>query len=131
MVPIHPTLIELGFLDFVKKRRGRRTVRLFPEVVNEDASMISDTMSKIFSRILTKLKLKTKKDVFHSFRHTFKDACRNNGVPEEKSKALMGHEQEGESARYGDGFYLKTLAAEMAKVDYPGLDLSHLQAFER
>ena len=125
-VPLHPQLIEFGFLDFVKARRKGRHVRLFHELVNEADDMLSNKMSKQFGYWLDQTGIEADGDVFHSFRHTFKDACRNSGVPEEISKSLMGHEQEGMSARYGDGFYLKTLAAEVARIGYPGLDLSHL-----
>jgi len=39
--------------------------------------------------------------VFHSFRHTFKDALRNSGVDEALSDALTGHSSSSVGRHYG------------------------------
>ena len=47
-------------------------------------------------------------------------------VKQEVRGALQGHGENGVSAQYGTGVYRKTLNEAMQKVDYEGLDLSHL-----
>ena len=63
--------------------------------------------------------------VFHSFRHTFKEACRVAGVGEEVHDALTGHSGGGVGRTYGT-VPLEVKAREIAKVNYPDLDLSSL-----
>ncbi len=47
-------------------------------------------------------------------------------VKQEVRDALQGHGENGVSAQYGTGVYRKTLDEAMKKVEYMGLDLSHL-----
>jgi integrase len=61
--------------------------------------------------------------VFHSFRHTFKCACRRAGISEEVHDALTGHRNGSVGRSYGLGVPLTVLAEAMAKVGYPGLEL--------
>ena len=64
---------------------------------------------------------------FHSLRHGFRDALREAGVPIDATRALGGWARSGGiEERYGQGTRAATLAHWMAKVDFPGLDLSPL-----
>ncbi len=47
-------------------------------------------------------------------------------VKQEVRDALQGHGENGVSAQYGTGIYRMTLGEAMKKVEYMGLDLSHL-----
>ena len=47
-------------------------------------------------------------------------------VKQEVRDAFQGHGENGVSAGYGTGVYRKTLDEAMKKVEYMGLDLSHL-----
>ena len=70
----------------------------------------------------TRAKVTDPRKVFHSFRHTFKDACRAAGVPEEVHDALTGHAGGSVGRSYGsDGVPLKIKAAELEKISYPGV----------
>jgi integrase len=118
-VPVHPTLIELGFLDFVADARARGGGRLF--------DVISTSYSKKFGRFRRALGV-TGRDVgFHSFRHNVADRLRNAGVELEMRNAILGHAQSAMGARYGAGFSVAVLRAAIRKIDYD-LDLSHLRA---
>jgi predicted secreted Zn-dependent protease len=55
--------------------------------------------------------------------HAFKDACRPAGMNEEVHDALTGHSNGGVGRSYGRGGPVVGLAAAMAYVAYPGLDL--------
>ena len=71
---------------------------------------------------------------FHSFRHTFKRACRKAGLAEEIHHALTGHSGGGVGRAYGRerradgsldrGISLSRLQDEINKVAYPGLDVA-------
>ena len=83
-IPIHNTLIRLGFLDYVRMCSGK----LFDETGN--------AVSRAFIRYLVELGIKKDGDrgmVFHSFRDTFNNRLAEPGalVPERLRYALMGH----------------------------------------
>jgi integrase len=71
---------------------------------------------------------------FHSFRHTFKRACREAGLSEEIHHALTGHSGGGVGRRYGRerradgsldrGISLQRLQREINKISYRDLPLS-------
>lgn len=69
---------------------------------------------------------------FHSFRHQFRDATRAARLSVESVARLAGWEagdpnQQRQVFQYGGGQQLlRMLAEDIAKVKYPGLDLSHL-----
>jgi len=60
-----------------------------------------------------------KQKVFHSFRHTVKDAFREAEVPKDLFDALQGHAAGDVSAGYGQGYSLRRLADAMEKLAYP------------
>ncbi|MEX0923708.1 MAG: site-specific integrase [Rhodovibrionaceae bacterium] len=125
-IPLHPTLIFLGLLDHVQLRRDEGPTRFFPDLHMGEDSYYSSPFSKHFSRVLSAAGVKRRKNAFHSFRHSFEDACRNSGISKEVMDALQGHGERGKAARYGRGYMLETLAGAMERLHYRNLDLSHL-----
>lgn len=127
-LPIHQSLVDMGFLKHIEARKARNELRLFPDAKIDAEGRYSNTFSKFFNdRFLKAIKVKAPKKVFYSFRHNFKDACRQCDVRQEHTEALMGHAPSGMATVYGSGeFPIELLAREMAKVAYRGLDLSHL-----
>ena len=88
----------------------------------------NQSFSQLFERILARAGIEKidalgHKLIAHSFRHTFKDACRAEGIENVISDALQGHSSGTVSGTYGTGYPLPVLAAAMAKVQYPGLAL--------
>jgi hypothetical protein len=62
--------------------------------------------------------------VFHSFRHTFKDLCRDALIPRDLHHALTGHARNKDEKKnvgddYGKGFALETKLAQMRKIKLP------------
>lgn len=128
-IPIHKTLVDLGFLAFVEHQRKLKHQRLFPEMPADDNGYYSTYYSRKFRNTLKALGLKHPKNAFHSFRHSFKDACLNSRIPGEFADVLGGWAGSG-MRRYGTGLAdLPILQEEMAKLTYRGLDLSHLRPF--
>jgi integrase len=130
LVPIHPDLDRLGFIDHVQRLRDRGQTRLFPEIKAGAGGYLSENVSKWFGRFLRftfgKKAAKAAGLTFHSFRHTMKDALRAAGVDERIQDWLLGHENDHVSSHYGKGYEPPRLFVEISKVNYPGLDLSAL-----
>ncbi|NOX41603.1 MAG: site-specific integrase [Alphaproteobacteria bacterium] len=127
--PLHPVPLKLGFLSFVSQRRQRGPGLLFAGLKRGNYGYYSDAMTKNFSAYLKAIGAKTEKTSFHSLRHNFEDACRNSRVEWSIMNALQGHAEKGQGGRYGDGYHLEVLKAEMDKLAYPGLDLSRINGF--
>lgn len=132
IVPIHPELIKMGFLNYVKQRSENRrspgsSTRLFPEWKQATDGYYSSKFSRWFNQqFLTHLKMKTKALVFHSLRHSFKDAMRDSGISEETQNRFLGHATGHVGEDYGSGLLTWGQAQEMRKVEYRGLSLAHL-----
>lgn len=113
-VPIHPALVEAGLLDFVNSRKGR----LFP-LVKCSNEIASKAYSQWFGRHLSSLGITSGAKVFHSFRHLFKDLCRNAGLDDSTIDQICGHEPGTVGGRYGSGRRVDVLAKEMARIKLP------------
>jgi integrase len=98
-IPIHPDLVALGFLDFVKRCKGER---LFIERKPDKFGKFSDAFGKWFNRHLHDIGVKRPKVDFHSFRHCFVDAC-DGRVPDDIIRRLKGDARGGTLDRYGSG----------------------------
>jgi integrase len=126
-LPVHADLISFRFLSLVATRRESGTERLFPELRPDAYGKLSDGFGKYFARFLKSIGIKRDKLDFHSFRHTWTDACRNSRIPIDVIYALKGEALKGTLARYGHGRTdLEILDEEMRKLQFKGLDLSHL-----
>ncbi|TAV33693.1 site-specific integrase [Rhizobium ruizarguesonis] len=125
VIPIHPELIKLGLPQRVAKIRDQGGGRLFPELPGEKQDEISDLFQKRFAYWQKKtLGIAEKGVSFHSFRHGFRDALREAGVPIDSTRALGGWARSGGvEERYGQGTRPSTLAKWMAEVSYKGLIL--------
>ncbi len=128
-VPVHPQVVQIGFLAFVQKQRANgRTSRLFPELGASNATgYLSDPFSKWFARFLGKAGIHERRKTFHSFRHSYRDALREADISIERVRALGGWSGGNTEERYGSGLKASTLAREIGRVQYSGLDLSHLR----
>lgn len=117
-VPLHPKLIELGWLEYVEAISKAGYETLWPQMTSKSAKTPdSEILGRWFNRWLhATLKLPSTK-VFHSFRHTFKDLCRNALIPRDVHQALTGHAKQTVGDTYGTGFRIETKAAELAKID--------------
>lgn len=125
-VPIHPELKKIGFMEYVEKMKNNKGHRLFPELKKGAEGYYSANFSKWFSRFLKQNKIKEKKIVFHSFRHSYRDALREAEMPVEAAKQLGGWSNGSTDGNYGSGLKASTLYKHISNLGYEGLDLSHL-----
>jgi integrase len=124
-VPLHPELVRLGFLDHVERRRASGGGPLFPDLKPDNHGVQTGNFSKWWGRHARRRGIEDRRKTFHSFRHGFKQAIREAGVGEEVHDALTGHSGGGVGRTYG-GYPLGLKAGAIAKVKYPGLDLSSM-----
>jgi integrase len=116
-IPLHPALIDAGFLEFVGRVKNPDH-RIFPDIEIGSSKNRSGPASKLFIRLIRKAGVKTRKNCFHSFRHSFEDACRDAEIDTAVMNALQGHVQPGMAGRYGSKFKLERLNAEIRKISY-------------
>lgn len=118
-VPLHGELIRLGFVEFAQARTGKP--RLFFELRPDTKGVETGLWSKWFGRWLRdKCKVTDERMVFHSFRHTFKDLCRNAEVEEAVNDALTGHSGNPIGRSYGsDKYPLRPLVQGVQKFQLP------------
>jgi integrase len=93
-LPIHPELIRLGFLDYVKQQKGR----LFPATATDKAA---NAWTQWFGRYLDRLEISGGRKGLHSLRHGFKDQLRAGGVAEDLNDAITGHSNGSVGRAYG------------------------------
>lgn len=136
VIPIHPQLIALEFLEFVAERRREDgdDAWLFPLVSPKTGRAGIKAWSKWWGRYLRdSVGVKDTAKVFHSFRHGVKDALRRARVDYELREALVGHSH-GSTVSGGYGapemlarWGVEALQEAVSKISYPGLDLSRVK----
>jgi len=137
VVPIHPELIKLGFLRFVNEQRATGHRQLFPEArLNKKKGKWGAKLGEWFNARSRATETKPSRCTFHSLRHTFEDALRDAGLHgTAEGQALGGRKTDYRIANanadtvadnYGTRFKTSRLKPLIAKIQYPGLDLSHL-----
>jgi integrase len=120
MVPLHPDLIRCGLLAFVKRQAGQR---LFPDLPPGPTGLHSHDFSKWFGRFKRSIGFNMPSLVFHSFRHGFRDACRDVDIPEEPSLALGGWAGINQAQRYGNRGKVPNLHRAVLKLRFEGFDV--------
>jgi hypothetical protein len=134
VLPVHPQLIRIGFLDYVAKRRkdGERAW-LFPSVAPDQKGALR-AWSKWWGRYLRNhMGISDTNKVYHSFRHGFQDALRRTTPDEELRDALTGRSSGKSVGRtYGakamlDRWGARALKKAIDRVSYPGLNLSRVR----
>jgi integrase len=116
-IPIHPRLIELRFLDLVSASSGR----LFPDLCSAGVRQLTASWSQWFGRYLRQvIGITDSRKTFHSFRHTFKDLCREAGISKDIHDKLTGHASQDVGDGYGSGTYpIRPLAVAISQIHLP------------
>ena len=129
-IPIHPILLDLGFKKYIEDAKASKRKALWPD--DGDAkSPLKRRLSKWFAYHLDKRVTTDKKRCFHSFRHSFIDNLRQNGVSPSLIGDMAGHTHTSEDEkRYGKPFEPKPMLEAMLKLDYK-IDAFGLLGVER
>jgi hypothetical protein len=117
-IPLHPALVELGFLDFVAEVRRAGHERLFSGIGDSGGRGINTDVSRRFLRRLRRLEITDRRKVLDSVRHTFQDRLYHADVQETVIERLMGHKTEGETfGRYGGKIRPQKLLDAIERLD--------------
>lgn len=128
IVPIHPKLLELGFIEYVNKVKeikvdNKHPERLFYQLNYSAKNHYIQAMSQWFGRYLKKIGIDSRSKVFHSFRHTIKPYLRDAGISQEYQNAICGWIGKDIGERvYGGNIPIKKLYQEISKLKYPFLN---------
>ena len=94
IVPIHDTLLDLGFIDFINLlKKDTKRKRVFEELDYREGTYIRSISRFFNNRYLPLLGIKTNKNGFHSFRHSVIDHLKQLGVEPHFINELVGHSQ--------------------------------------
>ena len=122
VIPLHPKLIALGFLDYVQRMRSSGAVRLFPDLEADSLGVKTKEASRRANRLIDNAVGDDSRLVFYSFRHSFKDLCRDANIPKDVHDQLMGHSPADVGGGYGLGRAIGNLAAHLKRVRFLFID---------
>ena len=100
-VPLHPHLIELGFLDFVKAS-GPGPLFYRKDVPRKGAALPGSTVADKVATWVRSLKVADGVAPNHGWRHRFKTIAREIGIDPHKADAIQGHAPRTAGEHYGD-----------------------------
>ncbi|WP_285960567.1 site-specific integrase [Pseudomonas tohonis] len=115
VVALHPDVIELGFLSYVRTLPAKGP--LFPGLAANPGGWYGHNFGKRWSEYLkTTAGLNIPVAPSHGFRHTFKTMCREMAIPEEIHDAITGHDNGSVSRKYGDRHLLSVQAEQIKRL---------------
>ncbi|WP_270809781.1 hypothetical protein [Aeromonas sp. QDB18] len=117
-IPVHPHLLALGLLDYVRTLPADG--RLFPLLQPSGTKQKYHVRLGVWWQRYLREKLKIERtDIqpFHSFRHTFINFMREAGVREDVQNSITGHSQSGERTATGRRYGTYTLSLKKSIVD--------------
>lgn len=103
-LPIPSRLVQLGFIEYVEHVRQLGATRLFPHRNVSGTTAQNDpskNCSRAFGKYLDSLDIKSKRLVFHSFRHTVVTALQDCGTPLLDSMQITGHQAQDHAIKTG------------------------------
>ncbi|WP_434056155.1 hypothetical protein [Roseibium sp.] len=84
-VPVHKDLVASNFTTWALAQASETIMGFKPDVKGSPSGLASKKFNRWFKR---DVKLTDDGLVFHSFRHTFKDLCREAGIPSDVHSRL-------------------------------------------
>jgi integrase len=119
IVPVHPTLICLGLLEYVEKGRVGGRPRLWMNLKRREADGYGSAYGKVFQRFNRKYITTDPLKTFHSFRHAFADTLKQLGEQESLIAELMGHANGSiTTGCYGKRYQPLVLLEAIRKLDF-------------
>ena len=128
-VPVHPQLIDLGFIDYVGNLKRKRKDRVFWELTQTRDGYAKQVSRHYNEKYLPAVGVWEKRvKVLYCTRHTFINCLYSKKVDENVIKSLVGHEKEFTMKHYGgEPFSPERLFKEISKVSYSGIKWDRLK----
>lgn len=112
-IPLHPALIDNGFLTFVK---GVKMGPLFPHLAPDKFGKRGGNGTKVIGRFVRTLGITdTRLSPSHSWRHRIKTQGRRHGLAKDILEAITGHGRKTVADSYGE-FPVEALLRELSKI---------------
>lgn len=127
-IPIHPNLVEVGFLDFVEWSRQQNQGFLFYKKAPYYSSKTeSQRLSKFFTNYRKAIDLYKEGMDFHSLRHNFRTRFQQEYQGDTRIVDwVTGHSSDSEVAQlYFHGYRAKDISNAVRALDFE-VDLTHL-----
>ncbi|WP_081916687.1 site-specific integrase [Luteibacter sp. 9135] len=134
VVPLHPELERLGFLDYVKELRANGEAKLFPGLPWLGGDKVKDPgrrVGRYFSETyLPACGITDPAVTFHSFRHNFATQANRANLDDDRIARITGHKLERQNALSINYIQAKSLPERMAdliSIELPTLNLAPYQ----
>ena len=119
IIPIHPVLINMGLINYLDEATLAREERLWPNLTYNIHKGYSNKFVKWYQRFNREYVTQDKRKVFHSFRHSFANKLKQQGVAESLIAELMGHKNHSiTTGRYGKRYEPQVLLDALLKVTH-------------
>lgn len=133
VLPLHPELNRLGFVEYVQKIAPSADDPLFPDLPPQGQDKRrGPRITRWFVEYRRAIKVYRPGVGMHAFRHVAITRLRDAMTDAQQDRHidfLMGHARSGEGrARYDKGPGLREVAETLALLRHPEVDLSHLHA---
>ena len=124
-IPIHPKVIDLGFLNYIDENIGHPNDQIFPELKPGGSdNKLGANFTKWWSRYRVAIGVYEKGLDYHSFRHGVTTKLYEADVSQAFIDELTGHEGAGTSqVTYKKEMPLKPLYDAISKVEWPEVRL--------
>lgn len=116
-IPLHPHMIEMGFLDYLAGLKGETW--LFPELDHETRHGAGHRFSKWWGEWMDCHGMSDPTLAHHSWRHSWKRRARESSVKKEMHDVISGHKGMTVADGYGEGADIEALARDMALITFP------------
>jgi integrase/bifunctional DNA-binding transcriptional regulator/antitoxin component of YhaV-PrlF toxin-antitoxin module len=131
IIPLHPQLVELGFLDYIKSVKAvcPNAKRVFPYLRYDKHNGFGDVPGEAFARYLDSLGITEEGKVLHSLRKNANQRLLDNKVEEAYRCRMIGHLYETiNSIVYASSLPVSALVTEVIPfLAFPELDLAALK----
>ncbi|MEP2724118.1 site-specific integrase [Roseibium sp.] len=131
IIPLHPTLLRLGLVEYAERLRKQGHTKLFDDIDAGSRGVRAVAFSKWFTRYLRSCGASKERTSFHSFRHNFRDELRIARIDHDVAMALGGwvggrSSSAASSESYGRGFRVDALHEAISRLRFSDIDISHL-----
>jgi integrase len=117
LVPVHPQLVALGFVEFVEEQRLSGEQHLFTRAMQ--LKKPDGTLTSWFPRYRRSVGVSDKRKSFHSLRHTFRQRLADQDVQDSVLSDLLGHVDETMThGRYGSRANVTRLRDAVERLDF-------------